>query len=242
MVGIIAVNPSVSAAPREWQTPVMERAAALGAKHGISFSVSRDFEELVAINERNRRNWDALVPQFHPTYSADLPENGFWVKGVDRAGAIVTVRAVRRFTLAARRTLHDALTDLSFFYADRVKALPGERVESLALLPRAVTGSFSFGGATWTHPEARRLGLATLISPIVRAVAQDLWGLPLHIAFVEDMVTMRGILGFENMESGICWMGSYVAPVIRFSVAWWRREQMIEDLVRFVDEGVSVRR
>jgi hypothetical protein len=220
----------------------MERATVLGAKHGVTFSVSRDFDELAAVNERNRDSWDPLVPQFHPAYSRRLSASAFWVKGVGQNGDVVTVRAVRRFDIPAGRTLHDALVDLSFFYDDPAQASPGERVESVALLPRAASGSFTFGGATWTHPAARRLGIATLISPIVRAVAQDLWGLPLHLILVEDVAVMRTVLGFENMESGIRWTGSYVAPLTRFSVAWWRREQIIEDLARFVGEGVPVRR
>lgn len=231
------MNLSIPVMTREWSGPVIERAAALGAKYGLAFSVSRDFNELLAINERNRQSWDPLVPQYHPGYSSALAASAFWIKGTDRTGKIVTVRAVRRIDLPAGRTLHDALTDLTFFYDDPTAASPGERVQSVALLPRAVSGSFTFGGATWTHPSARRLGMATLISPIVRAVAQDLWALPLHLAFVEDAPVMRTVVGVENIECGIRWSGSYVAPLINFSVVWWRRAQIIDVLTRFIGEG-----
>jgi hypothetical protein len=214
------------------RTAVAGRAAALGAALGVAFTVSHDFDELLAVNEGNRDNWDPLMPQFHPDHFAAPRWRGFWVKAVDRTGRVVATSAARRFDIPTGRTLHDTLTDLSFFYDDPSSARPGERVESTALLPRAVSGSLAIGGALWTHPSARRLGLIPPISRITRAAAHHLWMLPLHVILVEHAAIMR-VLGLENMESGIRWTGSYVGPSFGFTLGWWRRNEIIRDLTRF---------
>src|ERR1700722_3522070 len=103
---------------------VMRRVVAMAAKSEIKFSLSEDFEELLAVNEFNRDSWDPLMPQFHPDYFDLRKSPAFWIKGVDRAGKIVAARGYRRFDLLEDQTLHDALLDLSLFYDDPAKARP----------------------------------------------------------------------------------------------------------------------
>jgi hypothetical protein len=225
----VAAAPGAASALR---AAVVERAAALGAVCGVAFTVSHDFDEFLAVNEGNRDSWDPLMPQFHPAHFAARRWRGLWVKAVDRTGRVVATAAARRFDVPTGRTLHDTLMDLSFFYDDPSKARPGERVESAALLPRAVSGSFAIGGALWTHPSARRLNLTPLTSVITQATAHDLWRLPLHVILVEHVAIMR-VLGVENMESGIRWTGSYVGPSFGFTLGWWHRDEITRDLTRF---------
>jgi hypothetical protein len=214
----------------------IRRVAALAADRGIVFSLSEDFDELLAVNECNRDSWDPLMPQFHPDCFDMRRTPAFWIKGVDRVGKVVAARGYRRFDLPEDRTLHDALVDLSLFYDDPSKARPGERLESEAAMPRRVSGSFAFSGALWIHPEARRLGLTSLMWPIGRAVTYDLWDVPLLFALVEDVPKMRAVLGFENMESGIRWSGSYVGPEFRLTLVWWTRDRIADDVNDFLRE------
>jgi hypothetical protein len=216
---------------------VIQRTATLAADSEIAFSLSEDFDELLAVNECNRESWDPLMPQFHPRYFDAQRTPAFWLKGTDRFGKVIAARAYRRFDLPEGQTLHDSLIDLSLFYDDPTKARPGEFLESEAAMPRSVSGSFSLTGALWIHPEARRRGLATLIWPIGRAVTYDLWDVPFLFGLVEDVAKMRSVLGFENIETGIRWSGSYVAPEIRFSLVWWTRDRIANDVNRFLREG-----
>jgi hypothetical protein len=221
---------------------VMRRVVAMAAKSEIKFSLSEDFEELLAVNEFNRDSWDPLMPQFHPDYFDLRKSPAFWIKGVDRAGKIVAARGYRRFDLLEDQTLHDALLDLSLFYDDPAKARPGERLESQAVMPRGVSGSFAFSGALWIHPDVRRLGLATLMWPIGRAFTYDLWDVPFLFALVEDVPKMRSVLGFDNMETGIRWSGSYVGPEFRFTLVWWTRDRIADDIKGFLREVLSTGR
>jgi hypothetical protein len=218
----------------------IRRVATLAADHDIIFSLSEDFEELLAINQSNRDNWDPLMPQFHPGYFNASRLVAFWIKGTDRTGRTIAARAYRRFDLPEGLSLHDALVDLSLFYDDPTKARPAEQVVSQAVMPRRVSGSFALTGALWIHPEARRRGVATMMWPIGRAVTYDLWDVPYLFGLVEDVPKMRSVLGFENIETGIRWSGSYVAPEINFALVWWTREAIARDVKAFLQNAASI--
>jgi hypothetical protein len=226
----------------ELSKAAIRRATTLAANRGITFSLSEDFDELLALNEHNRNSWDPLMPQFHPDYFDVRRSPAFWIKGVDHAGKVVAARGYRRFYLPEDTTLHDSLVDLSFFYDEPGKARPNERLLSEAIMPRCVSGSFAFSGALWIHPGARRLGLASLMWPIGRAITYDLWDVPLLLALVEDAPKMRVVLGFENMEAGIRWSGSYVGPEFHLTLVWWTRDKIFDDVNSFLREVVPADR
>jgi hypothetical protein len=71
------------------------------------------------------------------------------------------------------------------------------------------------------------------MKPIGRAVAYDLWDVPLQIALVEDTRKTNPDRG-NNMETGIRWTGSYVAPECRFTLFWWNRNEIAEAVARFI--------
>jgi hypothetical protein len=212
--------------------PALDRANALVADLGIAFSISGDFDELLAANEANRDSWDALMPQFHPRYFDADNASAFWIKGSDRSGKVMAARGYRRFDLPAGVTLHNSLVDLSLFYDDPAQALPGERIDSAAATPHQISGSFALSGALWVHPASRRLGLPALMKPLGRAVAHDLWEVPLLIALIEDIRNSAG--RSDHCERGICWQGSYVAPRCDFTLVWWSREVMAKSVRHFI--------
>jgi hypothetical protein len=214
----------------------IRRAGALAAERGVTFSLSDDFDELLAVNRSNLAGWDPLMPQFHPDYFDARRSSAFWIRGVDRSGRIIAARGYRRYDLPQGKTLHDSLVDLSLFYDDPAKARQEERLESSALMPHRVSGSFAFSGALWIHPDARRLGLSSLMWPIGRAIALDLWDIPLLFALVEDATKMRSVLGFDDMEGGIRWSGSYVGPEFRFTIVWWSRDRIVQDVNGFLEK------
>jgi hypothetical protein len=226
----------------ELSTAVIQRVAVLAADREIELSLSNDFDELLAVNRCNRDSWDPLMPQFHPECFDFSQTPAFWIKGVDRFGKIIAARGYRRFDLPKTLTLHDALVNLALFYDDPNKAQPGERLESAAAMPHHVSGSFAFSGALWIHPEARQLGLASLMWPIGRAVTYDLWCPPLLFALVEDAPKMRSVLRFENMEAGIRWSGSYVGPEFDLTLVWWTRERIFDDINDFLRQVPSISR
>jgi len=214
--------------------PALSRARELVTDLRITFSVSDDFNELLAANEANRDSWDPLMPQFHPRYFDASKASAFWVKGTDSSGRIVAARGYRRFDLPAGSSLHDSLVDLSLFYDNPAQALPGERIESSAAMPHQISGSFALSGALWVHPGSRRLGLPAAMKPIGRAVTHDLWDVPLLVALIEDV--RNNTTRSDNCESGICWKGSYVAPQCDFTLVWWSREVMAKSVYHFIGD------
>lgn len=218
---------------------VLERVASLSTDLGVKFSLSDDFDELLLANEANRGNWDPLMPQFHPRFFDQRKSPAFWVRGIDSSGNVIAARGYRRFDLQDGRTLHDTLLDLSFFYDDLANAGPDEKLETSAIMPRRITGSFVFTGALWVHPTARRIGLPGLMKPIGRAAAFGRWDAPLLISLVEEQ-RIRNASAGENSESGICWSGSYVAPECRFKLLWWSRDEIGKDVARFIHLNTAV--
>ena len=86
------------------------------AERGVLLSISTDFDELRAVNRRNRDSWVPLLPSISTDYNDMREHAAFWLKGASEAdGDVVLARACRLYDLPANKTMHDALVDLSLF-------------------------------------------------------------------------------------------------------------------------------
>lgn len=174
---------------------------------GVRLSISRDFDELLAVNVGNRATWEPLFPVVDPRFHAIDPEAGFWLRGIDADGAVVLTRACRRIDLGAS-TLQEELTSLRLLYA------PGSSGESPDELlycdcpsASAVTGAISFQAGGWHRPDYRGKGLSAIASRLVKVIGLAEWGVGQWISLVDDVLApgLCRSYGVSQAEAGIHW-------------------------------------
>jgi hypothetical protein len=214
------------------------------AERGVLLSLSTDFDELRAVNRRNRDSWVPLLPSISTDYNDMSEHAAFWLKGVSEAdGDVVLARACRLYDLPANKTMHDALVDLSLFYDASHWIRPFEHLASTALVPRAITGRFVMSVGGWHHPSVRKLNLSAVAPRIVRAWALNEWNPPLFTSFVEDHLAekARRAYGMRNQETGITWSGCPAVEELTVTLFWMTPGQLLESLAAFLAETTSER-
>lgn len=174
---------------------------------GVRLSISRDFDELLAVNASNRATWEPLFPVVDPSFHTIEPESGFWLRGIDSDGAVALTRACRRIDLGASN-LHDELTSLRLLYASGSN---GESPDELLYCdcPSAtmVTGVISFQAGGWHRPDYRGRGLSAIASRLVKVIGLAEWGVTEWISVVDDALAPRlaPAYGVSQAEPGIHW-------------------------------------
>ncbi|WP_372393904.1 hypothetical protein ABMY26_00105 (plasmid) [Azospirillum sp. HJ39] len=179
----------------------------LARDRGVRLSISRDFMELLAVNQANRDSWEEMFPVVDPRFHNLRPDSTFWLRGVDAAGRVVLTRACRRIDLGTG-TLRQALTSLRLLYDP---AVGGEAPDELLFCdsPSAaeVTGTISFQAAGWHHPDFRGAGLSAVASRLVKALGLAMWDVREWISLVDDHLApgLSRAYGVTQVEPGIEW-------------------------------------
>lgn len=203
-------------------------------EQGIYLSISHDLDELVEANERNRKDWPALLPMFDPSLGGYQPENGFWVRGVNDKGEVVLCHAARLY-LWPESSLFTELETLRFFYPDPdLQKQAGETCIVDTDGARDVSGRVCYSGAVWVRTDYRGRGLAHLTPRLVRGYSLTKW----YPDFSLGMVQLRNVkgekaaqtYGWQHMEPGIHWFGSRAAPKLEVAYGWLTRDEVIADL------------
>ena len=204
----------------------------------IKLSISDDFDELLAVNQRNRDSWMNLIPTVSPEYNDMARHRAFWLKGVSaQTGEVVLARAARCYELPPGRTMHDLIIEMRLFYDTPDQALPYEHLISHCMTPRAITGTFAFSVAGWHHPSVRKLNLSAVAPRVVRAWAYNEWAPALYTSFVEDHATEKATRAYRmsNQETGIHWIGGPMDEHLKLTLLWMRPEQLLGTLAEFVE-------
>ena len=84
-------------------------------QQGIYLSISHDLNELLRINEQNRKDWYPLAPMFDPTLGDINPDNSFWIGGLNEKGEVVVAQAARLY-LWPDTSMTDELESMRFYY------------------------------------------------------------------------------------------------------------------------------
>jgi hypothetical protein len=172
---------------------------------GVALSFGT-FEELAAVNARNRDSWKPLFPSYDPRFHNFTPNNSVVILGRDAGGEIVTTMAGIRLQRGSQ-SLHDFTEALRVNYSDpdRFKR-SGERCIVTAPSMKTLTGTHWYSGALWIHPSVRAHGLTALLGRIGRVLGHGQYGMDYAIAYMVEAGVKGGIptrVGYQNVEWGI---------------------------------------
>lgn len=174
---------------------------------GVRLSISRDFGELLTVNEQNRASWDELFPAVDPRYHRWQPAAGFWLRGIDDDNRVVLTRACRRVDLGAD-TLQEALTSLRLLYDPAIGGdAPDELLFNDGPMAGKVTGTTSFQAGGWHHLDFRGRGLSAIASRVVKALGLSMWGVRQWVSLVDDDLVpgLSRAYGVTRTEPGVEW-------------------------------------
>lgn len=147
------------------------------AKKGIDIAISFDFFELLEINKAAvaAQTWFPMLPATDPTARHLDRNNGFWIRGTDAAGDVVTVQAASRYDCTTQ-SIADRLADMTVFYDDPSRRAPvGEWCAVTSPAAAATRGNVVFTCSGWTRPDYQRRGLFALFHRVNRLVCWLLW-------------------------------------------------------------------
>jgi len=146
------------------------------ATRGVEIAVSIDFAELLEINEREtaRGTWFPMLPATNPAARHIHADNGFWLRGTDPAGDVVTVQAAVLYDCTGT-SIGRRLADLSVFYDDPTRAPAGEWCDCRSPAAEATTGRAVLTCTGWTRPDLRGRRLFAVFHRVSRLVAWLRW-------------------------------------------------------------------
>ncbi len=152
----------------------IERLRSYAEQQGIILSWHQDFSALQQIAAQ-LEDRPGVQPYFDITKSETSERNAFWLKGLNRAGEVVHIQAVRRIDLG-EMTLADHLDRFRRLYT-----VPGFDIdldESDVMpvrLAREITGVCCYHGEIWVRRDFRRLNLGEALPRLAVAIAQIQW-------------------------------------------------------------------
>ncbi|PWC48198.1 hypothetical protein TSA6c_17405 [Azospirillum sp. TSA6c] len=219
--------------PRDLLARFFLLADRMARDRGILLSISRDFGELLTVNEQNRASWDELFPAVDHRFHRLQPDAAFWLRGVDGAGRIVLTRACRRIDLGTD-TLQEGLTSLRLLYDPAIGGdAPDELLFCDCPLASVVTGATSFQAGGWHHPEFRGRGLSAIASRVIKALGLSMWGIRQWVSLVDDDLApgLSRAYGVTCAEPGVEWRRFGVSR--RMHLFHMDEGQHLDDLTTF---------
>lgn len=206
---------------------------------GVKLRLRADFDELVALNARNRDSWPALAPVFDPEYSNLRLDSAFWLEAVDEKDETVATHAARFFDWE-HTTLAAELRSLRVFYEDPAPRIAaGESIEVEAPAAARIRGRVTYGGAVWVRPDFRGRGLAALLPRISRAYAYSRWDTAWTWGLVEHKTHEKGLVranGPYEVEESVLLRMAFRGD-LPLLLMWMGRDAMLSDVADIVDQA-----
>ncbi|MGD9830000.1 MAG: hypothetical protein AB7E70_04470 [Hyphomicrobiaceae bacterium] len=223
--------------PVELLRRFVETADLMIRERGVSVTLT-GFDELVAVNRRNRASWAPILPIFDPARGGAAPEDGLALLGRDRDGSVVTAMAARHYLWPATSFAEEA-RNLRLFHKDPATGkLPGECCEVTSDGASLVSGRIAFVGAGWFRPDFRGRALSGVMSRLTRTCAYLRWRTDFSTCFVaEPLFKARNSThwnGFRNIDWSVDWIGGERGRM-RFAFCWMRPAELISDLGNFLE-------
>ena len=205
-------------------------------ENGVTVSFAT-FDDLLAINERNRDTWRPLVPMFHPRYNTFTRDNSIVLLGRNAQGDVVATQAARLLRLNGTTLYNEAVSlRLHYEHPERDR-LPDEQCIVTAEATKAITGTVLLGGAVWYRPDYRKRGLAAILPRVSRAYAYTRWKTDYTTSMMVAGVAKGGVAaasGYTNIEPAIEFKNS---PAGDFGLmfVWMQPEALLADLQVWLD-------
>ena len=232
----VARGPRVHPVIRRYLPAAVE--AVLGQGIELSFGT---FEELTAVNARNRQSWTPLSPAFDPACARLAAANAFCILGRNDAGEVVATQAVRVYDWR-RSSFHDEAESMRLFYAEpeRMRAA-SESVTVTAAAAKRVTGLVAYSGAGWYRPDFRHGRLSALLPRISRAITLLRFPVDFTTAIMHEKAVATGLIarsGHRNVDWEVR-TRNFRAGDGRCAFLWLSRSEILDDL-RVAARGAPV--
>jgi hypothetical protein len=194
------------------------------------------FEEMSATQEREKSNWQSLIPAFDHRVT-DIPrDQAFCISVRDPKGKIVGMTAERFYDLTGS-SLGSAVSSGAFMPIEP-PGPNGVRTVCELTAPNGsqITGRTCYSGAVWVHPEYRSLRLAGLLPRVTRACALTTWDIECNFGFVKTGDEKSALVkryGLPHGEPGMKYQSywqSYDGVII-----WMNVEELLDDLGTYLN-------
>jgi hypothetical protein len=210
-------------------------------ERGVYLTLRHELDGLVALNERERKDWYRISPLFDPAYSEVSPENSYWIEGRNAAGETVAAQAGRVF-FWPDTTLKAEIESLRIFYADPAHmAVPGETIGVTAPSAAAIRGTVVYSGSGWYRPDFRGRALSAILPCISRAYALTRWNTETTVSFVEQTLIDKRVVaryGYRRVEHGLDWHASLKGDIV-LALIWMPRAELEDDLRAFLSGAIE---
>ena len=200
---------------------------------GLRVETSADFEALNRVCD-NTAGKDPTSEPFSRSHFDVLPEDGLWVRGIDRQDRTVHIQAMRRDRLDGVSLVELWRRQLWRIHVERNT---GAQLGS-AVAPAAhdITGTCVYHGEMWVEPGLRGRGLAGLLAQLALGLALVKWAPDYVWGFVAADLVHRGFPvteGYMHMQpEGVSWHRA--PPNIRSDdwLVWMSRADLIYLMAR----------
>jgi len=207
---------------------------------GITLELRTDFGYLVRLCETLE---DKPYPtaMFNPLHHHIGPDNGFWIKGTDKAGDVVHLQAVRLDDLTGTNLARELETLQAFYFDPSVSAEPGENCRSFAHIAKTITGRVCFHGEIWLKPGDngfRGKGLAGLLPKLATSLALAHFQPDFIYGFGYPPLVNNGTIisyGYRHFEPDVV---NWVRPSRDVPLEAWMCWMTYDDLMNSVRGGL----
>jgi hypothetical protein len=211
-------------------------AQGLLAKAGVTL-VKTTLAEAAKTQASNTASWALFPPMLDARLSAIPEDMSYGLLGRNDRGEVICAQGGRIYDIGSR-SFADIVADQSFFYGPEIPPAPGSPVaEVTAPSAPLITGKFAYSGALWVHPDYRGRHLAGLLPRVSRCYALAKWNTQHTVGMVSENNVAPRLLasyGYKKIEPRFTITDLTPQPM-SWSILWMDRDELIDDLVSFLD-------
>jgi hypothetical protein len=180
-------------------------------------------------------------PIFDPAHHDLSPANSFWIAGHDESGRLVATQAAHLFDMTGS-TLERELLSMRLWFGEPEKyRAAGTRFIVNCPPAKLITGRVVFSGCAVYHPKFRGRGLSRILPRMSRALAYSQWNTDTTISMVAPILLEKNVeksYGYTKHAPLIRLQGSAWGD-IDLELVWMPRDEMLDDLRRYISEGIA---
>ena len=206
-------------------------------QRGVTLSFG-SFEELLAVNQKNRDSWGIMTSMYDYRCCPDglAPDKAFCMLGRDVNGNVVATHAARLYDLGDR-SMQEVGDAMLLHHDDPARTKqPGESIEVTAPAAKSIKGKLLINGGVWYHPRYRKRQLSMIIPRIARIYAYTRWKIDRSMGLTMEGPTAGGVidsLGYPHREWGLQISNAQNGSP-RCCLAWMDAGELLADLRGFL--------